>query len=151
MRLAVLAASLLGVLAGAAEADTPEQLFNNNCAICHQVGGKGVEGQFPRLAGRAGVIAAMPQGREFLVSLVLNGMSGTVTVDGKKIVGVMPDFSAFADDDLAAILTYVAGLGGTKAVSFAADELKAGRAKPVTAPTDLATTRNALQAARVIP
>jgi hypothetical protein len=63
----------------------------------------------------------------------------------------MPDFSAFPDDDLAAILTYVTGLGGTKPVTFTADDLKAAHAKPAIAPTDMAATRNALQAAKVIP
>ena len=143
---AVLAAAILP-----AAADEPEQLFNNNCAICHQVGGVGVKGQCPRLAGRAGLIAAKPQGQDFMVSLMFNGMSGTVTVDGQKIVGVMPDFTAFPDADLAAILTYVSGLGGTTPTTFSADRLKEERAKPQVAPTDMAAARNKLQAAGVIP
>jgi mono/diheme cytochrome c family protein len=151
MKAAFLAAVLLGTAATAACADSPEQLFDNNCAICHQVGGKGVPGQFPRLAGRVSVIAARPEGRSFLISLMFNGMSGTVTVDGHKIVGVMPDFSAFSDDDLASILTYVAGLSDGKATPFAANDLKDGRSKPTIAPTDLAVKRNSLQAAKVIP
>jgi len=151
MRRAVTLAALLSAAASPVTADEPDQLFNNNCAICHQVGGVGVKGQFPRLAGRAGLIAAKPQGRDFLVSLALNGMSGSVTVDGQKIVGVMPDFSAFSDDDLAAILTYVSGLGGTAPTQFTPDRLKQARAKPQISPTDMAAARNQLQAAGIIP
>ena len=144
-------AAALSTAASPVLADEPDQLFNNNCAICHQVGGVGVRGQFPRLVGRVGLIAAKPQGQDFLVSLALNGMSGTVTVDGQKIVGVMPDFSTLSDDDLAAILTYVSGLGGTSPTRFLPDRLKQERAKPQVSPTDMATTRNKLQAAGIIP
>jgi mono/diheme cytochrome c family protein len=152
MKALILAAALTCAAAtSSAWADTPDQLFDNNCAICHQVGGKGVPGQFPRLAGRVSVIAASPEGRDFLATLVLNGMSGTVTVDGQKIVGVMPDFSAFSDDDLSTILTYVAGLNGGHDAPFAPGDLKAARAKPQMAPTDMAALRNKLQAAKVIP
>lgn len=151
MKCAMLLATVLTAAALPAAADEPDQLFNNNCAICHQVGGVGVKGQFPRLAGRVGLIAAKPQGQNFLVSLTLNGMSGAVTVDGQKIVGVMPDFSSFSDDDLATILTYVSGLGGTAPTQFKPDRVKKERAKPQVSPTDMAATRNRLQAAGIIP
>ena len=151
MKAVVLAAALSCAAVTGARADTPDQLFDNNCAICHQVGGKGVPGQFPRLAGRVSVIASNPDGRNFLAALVLNGMSGTVTVDGNKIVGVMPDFSAFSDDDLSAILTYVAGLKDGHAAPFTPGDLQAARAKPQMAPADMAALRNKLQAAKVIP
>lgn len=151
MKAAILAAALSCAAVTGARADTPDQLFDNNCAICHQVGGKGVPGQFPRLAGRVSVIASSSEGRSFLASLVLNGMSGTVTVDSNKIVGVMPDFSAFSDEDLSAILTYVAGLNGGHAAPFTPGDLQAARAKPQVAPTDMALLRNKLQAAKVIP
>jgi mono/diheme cytochrome c family protein len=151
MKRTIIGAVFFAGLAAPALADEPEQLFNNNCAICHQVGGVGVKGQFPRLAGRAGLIAAKPQGQDFLVSLVLNGMSGTVTVDGQKIVGVMPDFSSFSDADLAAMLTYVSGLGGTTPTQISPDRLKQERAKPQISPTDMAATRNKLQAAGIVP
>jgi mono/diheme cytochrome c family protein len=134
-----------------AVADEPEQLFNNNCAICHQVGGVGVKGQFPRLAGRVGLIAAKPAGQDFLVGLMFNGMSGTVTVDGQKIVGVMPDFSSFSDIDLAAILTYASGLGGTAPTTISPERLSQERAKPQVSPSDMAALRNKLQAAGTIP
>ncbi len=132
-------------------ADTPEQLFANNCSICHQMGGQGVGGQFPRLTGRAGIMASSGEGRDFLMTLLLTGMSGAVVVDGQKIVGVMPDFSSFSDTELAAILTYVARLGGASPTRFTAAQVRTVRARPPVAPSELAIRRNALQSAKIIP
>jgi len=50
-----------------------EEIYNTNCAACHQVGGTGVPGVFPALAGSkiaTGDIAAH-------IDIVLNGKSGT--------------------------------------------------------------------------
>ena len=86
-------------------------VFDTNCSMCHQLGAVGVAGQFPRLAGRAGRIAATPAGRSYLEHVVLYGMMGTITVDHTQIVGgVMPSFSALSNEDLAAALNYVANL-----------------------------------------
>jgi mono/diheme cytochrome c family protein len=157
--------ALLAVVAGAAAVALPAaaapvaggaKVFQDNCAICHQAGGVGVAGQFPRLAGRVGVIAADPKGRDFLASLVLSGMSGTVVVDGQSIVGIMPGFDSLKDDDLAAVLTYVAQLEGpapskTKAAAFKARDIAAARAAPRASPGDMAARRADLAAAKVIP
>lgn len=86
-------------------------VFNNNCSMCHQLGAAGVPGEFPRLAGRAGRIAATAAGRNYLERVVLFGMMGEVTVDGTPIVGgVMPPFGSLSDQDLAAALDYIVSL-----------------------------------------
>ena len=46
------------------------KVFETNCQVCHQAGGVGVTGAFPRLAGRVSVIASSPDGRKFLSKLV---------------------------------------------------------------------------------
>ena len=84
---------MLAATAGAAAADGAA-VFDNNCAFCHQAGGVGVPGQFPRLAGRVGAIAAKPEGKTFLPQVLLNGMSGRITVDGEQILGIMPAFDS---------------------------------------------------------
>lgn len=86
-------------------------VFDTNCSMCHQLHAAGVPGQFPRLAGRAGEIAATQAGRRYLEHVVLYGMMGTITVDGSQIVGgVMPSFASLSDKDLAAALNYVISL-----------------------------------------
>ncbi len=59
-------------------------MFETNCQICHQAGGVGVAGQFPRLAGRVGAIASSDDGRKLLPTVVLYGMSGSVAVDSQN-------------------------------------------------------------------
>ena len=86
-------------------------VFDANCSMCHQLGAVGVPGQFPRLAGRVGKIAATAAGRSYLEHVVLYGMMGTISVDGTAIVGgVMPSFASLSNKDLAAALNYVASL-----------------------------------------
>ena len=146
MRL-VLAAALLAATPAFADGAA---VFDANCAFCHQGGGVGVPGQFPRLAGRAGAIAAKPAGKAFLPKVVLNGISGRIMVDGEQILGIMPALDTLSDDDIAAVLTYVTGLDH-KQVAYTAAEIKAARAQPKVSPTDMAAQHVALAAKKIVP
>lgn len=127
------------------------KVFETNCQVCHQAGGVGVTGAFPRLAGRVSVIASSPDGRKFLSKLVLNGMSGSVTVDGQRIMGVMPGFGQFSDADAAAVLTYVSSLDAKKPPKgFTPAEITAARSAKVS-PSDMSTERNGLAGKKLIP
>src|SRR4029079_16310360 len=103
VRNALLTAVMVAAATGAAGADGA-QVFDTSCAFCHQAGGVGVPGQFPRLAGRIGVIASTPDGKAFLPKVLLNGMSGRITADGEPVLGIMPAFDTLSDDDIAAVL-----------------------------------------------
>lgn len=108
--LPLLASSALWSSAAAQTADHGA-VFDANCSMCHQLGAMGVPGQFPRLAGRAGPIAATAAGRNYLEHVVLSGMIGSITVDGTPIVGgFMPSFASLSDQDLAAALDYIVSL-----------------------------------------
>jgi mono/diheme cytochrome c family protein len=126
------------------------QVFDTSCAFCHQSGGVGVPGQFPRLAGRAGEIAAKPEGKRFLSLILLNGMSGRISVDGEQILGIMPGFDTMSDDDMAAVLTYLTGLDHAP-VAYSADDIKSARAQPRISPGDIATQRADLAAKKIVP
>jgi len=139
--------------AGTANADgasNGSQVFDTSCAFCHQAGGVGVPGQFPRLAGRVGEIASKPDGKKFLPQILLNGMSGRVTVDGEQILGIMPGFDSMSDDDMAALLTYLTGLDHAP-VAYTADDIKAARAQPRLAPGDVAAQRADLAEKKIVP
>jgi len=125
-------------------------VFDTNCAVCHQGGGVGVQGQFPRLAGRVGQIAAKPEGKIYLRKVLLNGMSGHITVDGEKILGIMPAFDSLPDGDIALVLGYLSGLQH-KPVPFTAPEIAAARTQPKIAPTELVVERAKLVAKKVVP
>ncbi len=153
MKQTVLSAVFLVAGAGAAFAAAPsgKALFDNNCAFCHQAGGAGVPGQFPRLEGRAGEIASNPQGRSFLVTVLLNGMSGHINVDGQDIMGLMPSFSTQSDEELAAVLSYIVRLGKSKAKAFTPKEIAEGRKQPMLAPGDVTTRRAILVTNKIVP
>ncbi|HWX88747.1 MAG TPA: cytochrome c [Rhizomicrobium sp.] len=142
-----MAAAILAATAGGANADGAA-VFDNSCAFCHQSGGVGVPGQFPRLAGRVGAIAAKPDGKKFLPQILLNGMSGRITVDGEQVLGIMPAFNTLSDDDIASVLSYLTGLDHAPVI-FTADEIKAIRAQP--APADMMAERARLSAAKIVP
>lgn len=134
--LALLCTSTLDV-PGAARADDRSAVFDTNCAMCHQLKAAGVPGEFPRLAGRAGKIAATTPGRDYLERVVLFGMIGTLTVDDTPIAGgVMPSFASLSDQDLAAALNYIVGLD---------DSGKLHSQTAVFKPADIAGARTAKQ------
>ena len=128
------------------------KVFEANCQVCHQAGGVGVAGEFPRLAGRVSVIASSAEGRLFLSKLMLNGMSGSVTVDGERIIGVMPGFGQLSDGDPAAALTYVSDLdaGKKRPRPLTAADIAAGRSAK-SSPSAMATERNDLASRKLIP
>jgi nitrite reductase (NO-forming) len=100
-------------------------LFNGTCSVCHQSSGQGIEGVFPPLAG-SDLLAATPKRA---VHIVLNGLSGPLTVNGKAYNSVMPPMSQLNDDELANILTYVTHSWDNKGADvFSAAEIKAVRA-----------------------
>jgi mono/diheme cytochrome c family protein len=146
---AFLAAALLAATAGSAAADGAAT-FDANCAFCHQAGGVGVPGQFPRLAGRVGAIAANSEGKKLLSQILLAGMGGRIVVDGEQIIGVMPAFDGLSDDDIAAVLSYLTGLDHA-AVPYTAEEIKLTREQTKSSPPDVVAQRAKLAAEKIVP
>lgn len=137
-----LAAALLASSAVAA-APVGKDVFDGNCALCHQAGGAGAPGMFPRLAGRAGPLARTPEGRRLMILAALNGMSGRIEADRAPIVGVMPGFGGLSDAEIAAALDYIVGLGGgAGARPFTPAEVAAARAQALT-PAEVNALANA--------
>lgn len=142
---------ICALLAVSAQAAGSNSVYDTNCALCHQKGGAGLAGQFPRLAGRAGEIATSAIGRRYLIEVTLFGMAGKVEVDGAPIFGVMPSFALLSDDDLASVLNYIAHLDGAtknkkhgKALSITASEVKAVRAGQQLSPTQVHANRESV-------
>lgn len=147
----LLLTAVLAAVAGPALAQTAPPAYRANCQGCHQADAKGLPGQFPRLNGRANLIAATPEGRQYLMHAVLFGSAGRIVVDGKTIIGVMPAFGRLSDADLAQALTYVSRLGGGKApAAFTPAEVKAARADQLSS-TAVSANRARLLEAKQIP
>jgi len=147
--------ALLALGAGtAARAADGAAVFTQNCQMCHQSGGAGLAGQFPRLAGRVAAIATVPEARPYLVQVLSRGMVGSITVDGQTVVGMMPGFAQIPDADLAALLNHLATLGKAprKAPApFTPEEVQAVRAGPALSATDVHTLRATLGIAKIAP
>lgn len=92
--------------------------FSTICAACHQPTGSGIPGVFPPLAGSEWV-----NGRDTtVVAIVLNGITGSLTVKGNTFNGTMPTFkSQLSDEQIAAVLTYVRAQWGNASPAITAD------------------------------
>jgi nitrite reductase (NO-forming) len=107
-----------------------ERLFSGTCSVCHQASGQGIEGVFPPLAG-SDLLAKDPHRAQ---QIVLNGLSGAVTVNGKTYNSVMPPMSQLNDDELADILTYVTHSWGNQGYRYSSNELAETRKKTMRPP-----------------
>jgi len=151
--LAALLCALLLACGGSALGAVPpgEQIYNANCALCHQQSAEGLPGQFPRLKGRIGPMLAQLESRRYAIEVVLNGMAGSIDLEGTRIVGVMPPLRTLSDRDIASVLAYVAGLNAVhyaKPVSVA-EVAEVRAAGPLTA-TEMRTKREQMHRAGLL-
>ena len=109
--------------AGAAPAVDGKQLFGAKCAACHQASGLGVAGVFPPLAGAEWVVGS----EKVLISILLHGLQGEIVVKGNTYKGVMPAFGTLADEEIAAVLTYIRSDWGNQAAPVTPAAVKAQR------------------------
>jgi mono/diheme cytochrome c family protein len=137
-----------------AEAAEGTDLYARNCMMCHEAGGTGLPGQFPRLAGRVSVLAQRSEGRNYLIDVVSYGLSTSIVVEGQSIFGVMPQFKTLSEDDVASVLSYVAALGSNpsqRSKRFTAAEVKARRVLEASDAPDVTEERKHLEGEGVIP
>ena len=128
-------AAVLGLSLSAVAEEPGRQFYTAQCAFCHQPSGQGAPGMYPPLAGRVGELAKTPEGMTYLAHLILYGMSGPISVEGRRYNMLMPPFQRFDAASLASVLNYVAReLGGTPAdfQPFSAEEVSKARADPKT-------------------
>jgi nitrite reductase (NO-forming) len=78
---------------------------------------------FPALAGSDFLLAD----KQRAIGIILNGLSGKVTVNGHVFNSVMPPMSQLNDDEIANILTFVLNSWGNKGGQVSAAEVKTVR------------------------
>jgi mono/diheme cytochrome c family protein len=130
------------VSTGIAQAQTPAEfkwqelgarVFEQSCGVCHQPTGLGVPGAFPPLAGHVAESFAQPNGRAYLVRVVLYGLTGAITVKGNTFASAMPPWAQLKDDEIAAALDYALNAWGN-------DKLLPGDFAPIL-PADVTAAR----------
>jgi len=98
-----------------------KQVYMQNCFACHLPTGEGMAGVFPPLAKSDYLMAD----RERAIRVVLKGLSGAVTVNGKTYNNVMPPQSdTMSVEQIADVLTYVTNSWGNSAAAFTVDEVR---------------------------
>jgi len=134
MRLAATAA--LGMAIGAAApgfaAPAGASVFESRCAVCHGPQAAGIPGSFPSLREQVVAFAKMPQGRDYLVMVVTNGLMGNLQVGGISYNGVMPAQSGLSEAEVAAVLSYLAsdlGKADSAAAVLSANDVIDARAR----------------------
>jgi nitrite reductase (NO-forming) len=99
---AAVQASASGTLTKEQQVKAGEVLFKGTCSACHQDTGAGIANVFPPLANSDYLLAD----RKRAIGVVLNGLTGPVTVNGATYNSVMPPMSQLNDDEVANILTF---------------------------------------------
>ena len=79
-----------------------KKVFLSSCFACHMANGEGLPNVFPPLAGSDFLKAD----KDRAIKIVLKGLSGPITVNGKPYNNLMPP-QEFTDDQVADVLTYV--------------------------------------------
>lgn len=106
--------------------DHGKQIFQTICAACHQPTGSGVPGVFPPLA-KSDFLAADPKRA---VHIVLNGLTGAVTVNSQRFDSTMPPFGPQLNDrDIADALTFVLHSWGNPGGRIQPEEVKLVRSE----------------------
>ncbi len=77
-------------------------LYEEHCQSCHMKKGKGFFRMYPPLTDTAWV-----GNDERMVDVILGGLSGKITVNGKTYDGEMPPMSYLTDEEISQIINYI--------------------------------------------
>ncbi len=99
-----------------------QKIFTTNCSSCHQANGKGQPGVFPPLDGNPVVTGPADK----VITIVKNGLSGKISVNGTTYNGQMPSWKGtLSDSDIAAVITYIRSAWSNKAPAVTAAQVTA--------------------------
>jgi nitrite reductase (NO-forming) len=99
-----------------------KEIFGTTCFACHQSEGQGIPGAFPPLAKSDYLNADSKRA----IKTILHGLSGEITVSGKKYNNVMPAQN-LSDDEIANVLTYIYNNWGNNKTEITPEMVKSLR------------------------
>ncbi len=79
-----------------------KEVYELNCANCHQKDGKGLQNLYPALVG-----SDYLKDKEKAIYIIKNGLSGEILVNGKKYNQPMPANNQLTNLDIAEVVTYI--------------------------------------------
>lgn len=107
-------------------------LFAKNCGACHGKAGAGIPGMAPPLAGADWAKAGKIESRDYVPSVLLNGLSGRLVAGGRTYQSVMPPQKQRSDDEIASLANYVLSTLNAAPAAFrplTASEIQAQRVR----------------------
>jgi len=78
------------------------EVYSSVCSSCHQPGGVGLSGDYPPLIDNPNV-----QDTEYVRTVIAEGRSGEIVVNGETYDGVMPSQSTLSDADVDNVIAYI--------------------------------------------
>ncbi|WP_445716182.1 copper-containing nitrite reductase [Flavobacterium sp.] len=102
-----------------------KNIYGRTCFACHQSEGQGIPAAFPPLS-KSDFLNADPNRA---INAVLHGLSGEITVNGKKYNSVMTSQN-LTDQEISDVLTYVYNSWGNNKTKVTPEMVKTQRAKP---------------------
>lgn len=103
-----------------------KSVYTTTCYACHQQNGEGIPNVFPPLAKSD----YLNKSKETVIDGIVHGLSGEITVNGKKYNGIMPPQN-LNNKQIAAVLTYVYSQWGNSGKTVTEDEVAKVRNKKV--------------------
>ena len=83
--------------------DAGKLVYDRNCKVCHQVNRMGIPRVYPPLKNTKHIKGD----KEYLIGVVLNGLSGEMVVEGEVYNGVMASYRNLSDQQIADVLNYI--------------------------------------------
>ena len=79
-------------------------VYEENCEMCHEVGGVGIPEEIPPLVGNPRI-----DDLEYLARVILQGVSGPIEVGGEIYEEEMEGFPELSESEVAALIDYIQG------------------------------------------
>lgn len=87
-----------------------EVIYNQKCASCHQPNGEGMANLYPPLAQSDYLL----ENKMNVACIIRNGLSGSITVNGKKYTSAMPAVKELTPNKIADVMTFIFNSWGNK-------------------------------------
>jgi mono/diheme cytochrome c family protein len=100
-----------------------QEVFNSTCKLCHMENGQGQPGVYPPLANSD----FLAKDAKRAIGIVLNGLNGEITVNGKIYNLDMPAQKQLTDQQVTDVLNFVRNSWGNKGKAITAAQVKTAR------------------------
>ena len=100
------------------------EVYNGQCATCHMAKGEGIPTIYPPLANSDFLMNET----EKSITMILEGGSENITVNGIEYNGVMPNFN-LSDEHISDVMNFIRNTWGNKGEPIKPEQIKSIREK----------------------